>query len=240
MSGAAAPNEAAMKASGPAQPPGERTINVGLLLWSLFLIIAGCVVNNVILEVIVSKKANPWADPGSGGLVTFLQFSFVALLNVGEAFKWGRSPATVPRPASKALSDNGKGRSQASDASSFWSRLPFRWTAPHVPLRHYAFMTVLFFTMSYLNNWAFKFNISQPLHMVFRSANLITTFSMGYMFFGKRCVAITSCCDANWVQQLRRMGFFEWGSAGLHALRMGCISCGAAVMRWCCTAPVGA
>lgn len=187
MSGAAAPNEAAMKGSGSAQSASAPRSKVGLLLWSFFLIIAGCVVNNVILEVIVSKKANPWADPGSGGLVTFLQFSFVALLNVGEAFKWGRSPASTAS-SSKALSDNGKGRPQPADSRSFWSWLPVRWTAPHVPLRHYASMTVLFFTMSYLNNWAFKFNISQPLHMVFRSANLITTFSMGYMFFGKRCV----------------------------------------------------
>jgi UDP-xylose/UDP-N-acetylglucosamine transporter B4 len=64
--------------------------------------------------------------------------------------------------------------------------VPLTWKVPIVPLKHYAYQTALFFSMSYLNNFAFKFNISQPLHMVFRSANLVTTFTMGYLFFGRR------------------------------------------------------
>src|SRR5271156_3902494 len=37
-----------------------------------------------------------------------------------------------------------------------------------VPLKYYAGQTCLFFAMSYLNNLAFAFGISQPLHMIFR------------------------------------------------------------------------
>ena len=131
------------------------------LLTSLSLILVGCVLNNVVLEAIVSTRANPHADPGAGGLLTFLQFSFVAACNVGEAVTWRKA---------------GVGGS--------W--LPFALRTPVVPVRHYAQMTLLFFAMSYLNNFVFQFNISQPLHMVFRSANLATTVVLGAIFFSRR------------------------------------------------------
>lgn len=54
-------------------------------------------------------------------------------------------------------------------------------------------MTGLFFAMSYLNNWAFAFNISQPLHMVFRSSSLVVAYAMGALCFRKRCVRIAVC-----------------------------------------------
>lgn len=141
-----------------------------------------------------SKKSNPWADPGAGGLLTFLQFSFVALLNLNQAFglRSGNSGSAGSSAAAALADDNGKpdGASPRSGIAGVLARLPVVWKRPAAPLQHYARMTALFFAMSYLNNWAFKFNISQPLHMVFRSANLITTFSMGYAFFGKRCVRV--------------------------------------------------
>jgi UDP-xylose/UDP-N-acetylglucosamine transporter B4 len=47
-------------------------------------------------------------------------------------------------------------------------------------------MAALFAVMSLLNNLAFAFHISQPMHMVFRSANLMVTYAFGRVFFGKR------------------------------------------------------
>ena len=154
------------------------------LLWTLVLILAGCIANNVVLEIIVSKRANVHADPGAGGLLTFLQFLFVAAANSGEAFTWRR-------PAAAGDDEGGKGHAggaaRRGGGSGGWcgGLLP-QLRPPTVPLRHYAQMTLLFFSMSYLNNWAFQFNISQPLHMVFRSANLATTLMLGYFFFGQR------------------------------------------------------
>ena len=60
-----------------------------------------------------------------------------------------------------------------------------------IPFRVYALQTVIFFGMSVLNNVAFNFRISQPVHVVVRSANLILTYLVG-RFFGERCVATTA------------------------------------------------
>jgi solute carrier family 35 (UDP-xylose/UDP-N-acetylglucosamine transporter), member B4 len=164
-------------------------INVLALVTSLSLILIGCVANNVVLEIIVSKKANPYADPGAGGLLTFLQFLFVFLVNIGEVITWKSSSAQI---AEKATNVSGKGLStelcenSSQPLRGFLSFLPFTIRTPQVPIKHYAQMTLLFFSMSYLNNWAFQFNISQPLHMVFRSANLATTLIMGYLFFQRK------------------------------------------------------
>ena len=46
-------------------------------------------------------------------------------------------------------------------------------------------MTIIFFFVSFINNFAFNFNISQPLHMLFKSSSLITTFLMGFVI-GKK------------------------------------------------------
>ena len=145
------------------------------LTGSLLLITAGCVANNVVLEVIVSTRANAHADPGAGGLLTFLQFLFVAACNVGEALVW--------RGGGGGGGGGGAGGKGKAAGKGGWA-LALR--APVVPLRHYVQMTLLFFSMSYLNNFVFQFNISQPLHMVFRSANLATTLLLGYFFFGQR------------------------------------------------------
>jgi UAA transporter family len=167
---------------------GKEGSKLRMLLTSLSFILVGCVINNLILEVIVSKKANAYADPGAGGLLTFLQFSFVALMNLdqGFAFIGGKSGAVVS--SSKTTSSlSGETTEKPGTLKRIASWLPFlAYKVPQVPFKHYVYQTFLFFTMSYLNNWAFKFNVSQPLHMVFRSANLITTFSLGYLFFGRK------------------------------------------------------
>lgn len=56
-----------------------------------------------------------------------------------------------------------------------------------IPLHVYLLQTLLFFCMSVLNNVAFNFRISQPVHVVVRSANLILTYVVGRIA-GERCV----------------------------------------------------
>ena len=44
---------------------------------------------------------------------------------------------------------------------------------------------VLFFTVNVLNNYAFSFNISVPVHIILRSGGSITTMLVGFAW-GKR------------------------------------------------------
>lgn len=44
---------------------------------------------------------------------------------------------------------------------------------------------VLFFTINVLNNHAFSYNISVPIHIILRSGGSITTLAAGYLW-GKR------------------------------------------------------
>ncbi|XP_057626075.1 nucleotide sugar transporter SLC35B4 isoform X2 [Chionomys nivalis] len=42
---------------------------------------------------------------------------------------------------------------------------------PAIPLRYYAIMVTMFFTVSVMNNYALNLNIAMPLHMIFRSTS---------------------------------------------------------------------
>ena len=44
-----------------------------------------------------------------------------------------------------------------------------------LPLRYYAVMVTMFFTVSVVNNYALNLNITMPLHMIFRSVSLRLT-----------------------------------------------------------------
>ena len=54
-----------------------------------------------------------------------------------------------------------------------------------VPIKFYAIQASMFFAMSYLNNVAFNFHISQPVHVVIRSSNLVVTCILGALL-GKK------------------------------------------------------
>ncbi|KAF2805992.1 PMT-domain-containing protein [Mytilinidion resinicola] len=54
-----------------------------------------------------------------------------------------------------------------------------------VPMRKWAYSALLFFTVNMLNNWAFAFNISVPVHIVLRSFGSVTTMAAGWIR-GKR------------------------------------------------------
>jgi UDP-xylose/UDP-N-acetylglucosamine transporter B4 len=54
------------------------------------------------------------------------------------------------------------------------------------PLWWYLLLTSIFWTLSILNNMAYDYEISQPLHMVFRSSSLAVSLLLGFLLFRKR------------------------------------------------------
>ena len=55
-----------------------------------------------------------------------------------------------------------------------------------VPPVYHALMVAFFFISNVVNNWVFKFNISLPLHMIFRSGTLLANMILGVFLMGKR------------------------------------------------------
>ncbi|KAL7919471.1 UAA transporter [Trichoderma austrokoningii] len=64
------------------------------------------------------------------------------------------------------------------------TRPPFFFAPNVVPLRRWLVNILLFFTINVLNNHAFSYNISIPVHIILRSGGSITTMAAGY-FCGK-------------------------------------------------------
>jgi UDP-xylose/UDP-N-acetylglucosamine transporter B4 len=62
---------------------------------------------------------------------------------------------------------------------------PFFLTPTHVPLRRWFINILLFFSVNILNNYAFSFNISVPMHIILRSGGSVTTMLAGVVY-GKR------------------------------------------------------
>ncbi|XP_071533767.1 UDP-xylose and UDP-N-acetylglucosamine transporter-like isoform X2 [Panulirus ornatus] len=55
-----------------------------------------------------------------------------------------------------------------------------------VPIKDYMVLVVMFFIVNLLNNLAFGFKISMPLHMIFRSGGLIANMIMAIIVLGRR------------------------------------------------------
>ncbi|KAI9749483.1 MAG: S-methyl-5-thioribose-1-phosphate isomerase [Chaenotheca gracillima] len=54
-----------------------------------------------------------------------------------------------------------------------------------IPLRRWLFNIILFFSINVLNNYAFAFHISVPVHIILRSGGSVCTMAVGYVY-GKR------------------------------------------------------
>ncbi|KAH8396044.1 hypothetical protein KR222_002275 [Zaprionus bogoriensis] len=57
---------------------------------------------------------------------------------------------------------------------------------PKIALKDYVVLVALFFGANVCNNYAFNFNISMPLHMIFRSGSLMANMIMGIILLKKR------------------------------------------------------
>jgi solute carrier family 35 (UDP-xylose/UDP-N-acetylglucosamine transporter), member B4 len=126
----------------------------------------------------------PWADPAAGPLLTLLQYVVVAVVLLPSILTTSTPPhdhdthhlkpptlrQLLPWPFSQTL----------------------RLAPTLVPRLHYVGMAGLFALMSLLNNMAFAFNITQPLHMVFRSANAMVSLLLGFSLF-KRRYSLQAC-----------------------------------------------
>ncbi|OGM39991.1 putative UPD-GlcNAc transporter (Mnn2-2) [Aspergillus bombycis] len=95
-------------------------------------------------------------QPSSGPLITFAQFILTALLT---------------SPSFLSLS--------AGPESLFLSRRV-------IPLRSWLVYTTFFVTVNLLNNWAFAYKISVPLHIILRSGGPVASMLVGYAFNAKR------------------------------------------------------
>jgi drug/metabolite transporter (DMT)-like permease len=56
---------------------------------------------------------------------------------------------------------------------------------PNIPLRKLFMSAAMFYSVNMLNNWAFAFNISVPVHIILRSFGSVTTMAAGWIR-GKR------------------------------------------------------
>ncbi|KAK5987712.1 UDP-N-acetylglucosamine transporter yea4 [Cladobotryum mycophilum] len=65
------------------------------------------------------------------------------------------------------------------------TRPPFFIAPNQVPLRRWLVNIILFFSINVLNNHAFSYDISVPVHIILRSGGSITTMAAGYLR-GKR------------------------------------------------------
>ncbi|XHG08073.1 hypothetical protein AWENTII_011197 [Aspergillus wentii] len=63
------------------------------------------------------------------------------------------------------------------------SRFPLKPRA--IPLKSWVLYTAFFVTVNLLNNWAFAYKISVPLHIILRSAGPVASMIIGYLFNGK-------------------------------------------------------
>ncbi|KAJ6088269.1 UDP-N-acetylglucosamine transporter yea4 [Penicillium sp. IBT 16267x] len=55
-----------------------------------------------------------------------------------------------------------------------------------IPLRSWLIYTAFFVSVNMLNNWAFAYKISVPLHIIIRSGGPVASMVVGYIFNGKR------------------------------------------------------
>ena len=94
-------------------------------------------------------------SPASGRLITAFQFLVTAII-------------TLPRHVS---------------LSRGWKNLYLKERS--IPLTKWIIYTVLFLAVNSLNNMAFKYNISVPLHIILRSAGPVTTMIVGRLAAGR-------------------------------------------------------
>ncbi|RDW64281.1 putative UPD-GlcNAc transporter (Mnn2-2) [Aspergillus mulundensis] len=95
-------------------------------------------------------------EPSSGPLITFAQFILTALFMLPSFF----SPS-------------------AGLGSIFLSRRS-------IPLKSWFTYTAFFISVNLLNNWAFAYRISVPLHIILRSGGPVASIAVGYLYAGKR------------------------------------------------------
>ncbi|KAG2420564.1 hypothetical protein HFD88_000176 [Aspergillus terreus] len=95
-------------------------------------------------------------QPSSGPLITFAQFVLAALFTAPSFISLSAGPKSL-------------------------------FLAPRaIPLRSWIIYTAYFLSVNLLNNWAFAYKISIPLHIILRSAGPVASMVIGYIYNGRR------------------------------------------------------
>ncbi|KAJ5212748.1 uncharacterized protein N7498_004394 [Penicillium cinerascens] len=95
-------------------------------------------------------------QPTAGPLITFAQFVLCALFTLPHFLSFSAGPRAL-------------------------------FLSPRaIPLRSWLIYTSFFVTVNMLNNWAFAYRISVPLHIILRSGGPVASMIVGCIFNGKR------------------------------------------------------
>ncbi|KAJ6035819.1 UDP-N-acetylglucosamine transporter yea4 [Penicillium herquei] len=95
-------------------------------------------------------------QPTAGPLITFAQFIICALFTLPHFLSLSAGPRSL-------------------------------FLSPRaIPLKSWVIYTSFFITVNMLNNWAFAYKISVPLHIILRSGGPVASIIVGYIFNGKR------------------------------------------------------
>ncbi|KAL1965314.1 hypothetical protein VTN77DRAFT_5916 [Rasamsonia byssochlamydoides] len=95
-------------------------------------------------------------EPSSGPLITFVQFVTTALFTIPSFLSWSAGPRA------------------------------FFLSPRAIPLRSWWTYTLFFVTVNLLNNWAFAYRISVPLHIILRSGGPVASMIIGYLYNSRR------------------------------------------------------
>jgi solute carrier family 35 (UDP-xylose/UDP-N-acetylglucosamine transporter), member B4 len=98
-----------------------------------------------------------------GHLVSFVQFSFVTLCELPAQLEW--------RP---------------NIASALDLIFPIRLKKRSIPLHQWLITVLLFFSVSFMNNFALTYNLPMPYHILFRSTTLMASMLICYLLVGRR------------------------------------------------------
>ncbi len=96
--------------------------------------------------------------PKSGSLITFSQFLLISLYGLPKFIEFTHGPLNIPIP---------------------------RLRPRRLPLTVYLIQVALFYLVSLLNNLAFGYNISMPVHIIFRSGGLVVSMLLGWLLSRK-------------------------------------------------------
>lgn len=133
-----------------------------LLLRTLLLIFGGCCSNVYTLESILTLSST------TGTLITFLQFLLIALYTLPSQLTFTVVSPPDPPPL--------------QPTQSVW--IP-RFKKRRVPLLMWCIFAAQFVFINVLNNAAFRYKISLPLHIILRSAGPVASMCVGYVWKGR-------------------------------------------------------
>lgn len=141
-----------------------------MMVWfAIGLIMLGCCSNVIVLELMLN------IDSQCGSLVTIAQFLFITVTSLRDNLEQKQQQTRD--------SDGDDNNSHGGGGLLFGG---WRLRRRTIPLHFHLLIVILFFGQSIINNLAFGFHISMPLHSIFRSGSLIMNLLIGVLFFGMR------------------------------------------------------